>query len=147
MRTITITGADGVHRMLRDYMVPKLPKRLQDATKAGAQVFKAPLRAEARKVSKRMAGDIKVVRAARERPATIVKFGKRAWFEHIVIGGSRDHGPRTANALAFKGAQGFIVTKRVRGVKPNPMVARVADRYERQAYTAIDASLDKTETT
>lgn len=147
MSVIEIRGQAGVHKMLADYMVPKLPKRLQDATKAGAMVFKKPLQAEARKVSKRMGQDVKVVRAARDRPATIVKFGKKAWFDHFVIGGTRDHGPRRADALVFQGRNGVVRAKRVRGVKPNPMVDRVADRHSSQAYAAIDKSLDHTEAT
>lgn len=144
---VTVQGADGVHDMLRDYMEPILPKRMQDATKAGAAVFKAPLKAEARRVSKRMAGAVTVTRARKERPATIVKFGKRAWFEHFVIGGTRAHGPRRAKALVFKGRGGMVVTNRVRGVPPNPMVDRVADRFESQAYAAIDRALDASEST
>lgn len=147
MNVIEIRGQSGVHKMLADYMVPKLPRRLQDATKAGATVFKKPLQSEARKVSKRMGQDVKVVRAARDRPATIVKFGKKAWFDHFVIGGTRDHGPRRADALAFQGRNGFVVTKHVRGVKPNPMVARVANAHQGAAYAAIDKSLDRTEAT
>jgi hypothetical protein len=147
MALITIQGADGVHKMLRDYMDPALPKRMQDATKAGATVFKAPLKAEARKVSKRMAASVSVARARRDRPATIVKFGKKGWFEHFVIGGTRDHGPRSATSLVFQGKRGLVVTKRVRGVQPNPMVDRVADAHEAQAYAAIDQSLDRSEST
>jgi hypothetical protein len=133
--------------MLQDYISPKLSKRLQDATKASATVFKGPLKAEAGRVSKRMARAVSVARAAKERPATIVKFGKKAWFDHFVIGGTRDHGPRSAQAIVFEGKNGLIVTRRVRGVKPNPMIERVADRYERQAYDALDRALDQSEST
>lgn len=144
---VTIKGADGVHAMLRDYMEPVLPRRMQDATKAGATVFKAPLKAEARKVSKRMGNNVSVVRARKDRPATIVKFGKRAWFEHFVIGGTSDHGPRSAGALVFEGRGGLVRTQRVRGVPPNPLVDRVADQYEGRAYQAIDQALDRSEST
>lgn len=144
---ITVNGAAGVHEMLRDYMEPVLPKRMQDATKAGATVFKAPLKAEARKVSKRMAAAVSVTRARKNRPATIVKFSKKAWFEHFVIGGTQDHGPRSAGALVFEGRNGVVRTGRVRGVQPNPMVRRVADQYEGRAYQAIDQALDRSEST
>jgi hypothetical protein len=144
---VTVKGAAGVQEMLRDYMEPLLPKRMQDATKAGAIVFKGPLKAEARKVSKRMGGSVSVVKAKRDRPATIVKFGKRAWFEHFVIGGTADHGPRSASALVFEGRGGVVRAKRVRGVPPNPLVDRVADQYEGRAYQAIDQALDRSEST
>jgi hypothetical protein len=143
---VTVKGAEGVHAMLRDYMEPVLPRRMQDATKAGATVFKAPLKAEASRVSKRMARSVSVARAKKDRPATIVKFGKKAWFDHFVIGGTRAHGPRSASALAFVGRDGFVVTRRVRGVPPNPMVERVARAHENQAYQAIDRALTQSET-
>lgn len=146
--SIQVIGADGVHRMLADYMSPKLPKRMQDATKAGAEVFKAPLKAAARPLSKRMARAVSVRKAKRDRPATIVTFRpKVAWFRHFVIGGTRDHGPRKAGALVFEGRSGFVVTRHVRGVPPHPIVDQVADAYEAQAYRAIDQSLDRSETT
>ncbi len=133
---VQVTGVQGVHEMLDDYMAPKLPKRLQDATRASAQVFKKPLQAEARKVSKRMGRDVKVVRAARERPATIVKFGKRAWFDHFVIRGTRDHGPVRADKLVFEVGGRMVRAEQVRGVRPNSMVDRVGAKFERQALDA-----------
>lgn len=143
---ISVTGADGVHRMLRDYMEPKLPRRMQDATKAGANVFKAPLKAAARPLSRRLARSVSVKRSRRDRPATLVHFrSKTAWFRHFLIGGTKDHGPRRAKALVFEGRNGVVRTRRVRGIPANPIVARVADRYERQAYDAIDRHLDGTE--
>jgi len=147
MSNVTIQGVDGVQRMLRDYMSPKLPKRMQDATKAGAEVFKAPLKAEARPLSKRLARAVSVRKARRDRPATIVTFRpKVAFFRHFIIGGTRAHGPRKAKALVWSKGGEVIVARRVRGVRANPIVARVASRLELQAYAAIDRSLDKTET-
>lgn len=144
---IQVIGADGVSRMLRDYMEPKLPRRMQDATKAGATVFKAPLKAAARALSRRLARAVSVKKAKREKPATIVVFrAKVAWFRHFIIGGTKDHGPRRAQALVFDGRNGIVRARRVRGVPAHPIVGQVADRYERQAYDAIDRHLDSTET-
>jgi hypothetical protein len=146
--TIEIVGASGVQKMLADYMTPKLPKRLQDATKAGADVFKPAVKAEARAVSKRLARSVSVRQAKKDRPATILTFRpKVAFFRHFVIGGTKDHGPRRAAALSFQGRSGFVVTKHVRGVRPNPIITRVANRLESQAYAAIDRSLDRSEAT
>lgn len=148
MNTITITGAAGVHQMLDDYMTPKLPRRMQDATKAAATVFRAPLKAEAAKVSKRLARSVSVRRAARERPATVVTFRPRiAFFRHFIIDGTRDHGPRSAQMLRWESRGKVIWAKHVRGVKSNPIVDRVGARYERAAYDALDKALDKSETT
>lgn len=146
--SIQIVGVSGVQRMLADYTTPKLPKRLQDATKAGAEVFKPAVKAEARAVSKRLARSVSVRRAKKDRPATVLTFRpKVAFFRHFVIGGTKDHGPRRAAALSFQGRNGFVVTKHVRGVRPNPIISRVADRLEGQAYAAIDKSLDRSEAT
>lgn len=146
MISVQVRGEAGVHKMLADYMTPKLPRRLQTATKAGATVFKNPVKAEARKVSKRLARSVSVRTARKDRPASILTFRpKIAFFRHFVIGGTRDHGPRKAAALAFVGKDGFVVTKWVKGVDPNPIISRVAPRFERQALDAIDRSLDSTE--
>lgn len=148
MSTVQIIGASGVQRMLSGYTTPKLPKRLQDATKAGAEVFKPAVKAEARAVSKRLARSVSVRRAKKDRPATVLTFRpKVAFFRHWIIGGTNDHGPRRAAALSFTGRSGFVVTRRVRGVKPNPIITRVADRLQGQAYAAIDKSLDRSEAT
>lgn len=142
-----LRGLDGVRRMLQDYTNPKLSTRMQRATKAGGDVFKSPLQAEARKVSKRMARGVSSRRAARERPAQIVSIRpKVAFFRHFVIGGTRDHGPRKASVMVFKAKGGGTVAARhVRGVPPNPMISRVASRHEGQAYAAIDRNLGSTE--
>lgn len=142
---IRITGAAGVHEMLAPYTNPRLPKRMQAVTKAGATVFKAPLKAEAGRVSKRLARSVSVRTARKDKPATIVTFRpKIAFFRHFVIGGTRDHGPRKAKVLVFKGKDGdLVVAHRVRGVRPNPIVDRVAAAYEGRAYDAMSQALDK----
>lgn len=148
MISIDVRGEEGVHAMLRDYMEPILPRRMQDATKAGATVFKGPVKAEAARVSRRLARSVSVRKASRERPATVLTFRpKIAFFRHWIIGGTKDHGPRRAEALVFEGEHGIVRTKRVRGVKANPIIDRVAQRLEGQAYAAIDRALDRSEST
>lgn len=143
---VDIIGREGVHRMLANYTDPKLRRRLQAASKVGATVFKAPLKAEAGKVSKRMARAVSVRVAKRDKPATVISFrSKTAFFRHFVIRGTRDHGPRRAKALAFQGRFGFVLTKRVRGVKANPLVARIFNRYQGRAYVAFYQDLTRTE--
>lgn len=148
MISVHVTGAPAVHEMLRDYMEPVLPQRLQKAMDEGAKVFVPPLKAEASRVSKRMARAVSRKRGKRDRPSTVVVFNRRrAFFAHFVIGGTKDHGPRSADRLAWQGKSGPIFARRVRGVQANPMVERVARRYEPQSYAAIDRSLDATEAT
>lgn len=144
--SVQVIGRDGVLRMLKPYTHPTLTKRVQRATKAGADVFKPAVKSEARAVSKRLARSVSVRRAKRERPATILTFRpKVAFFRHFVIGGTKAHGPRKANVMVFKNAPVGVVAKHVRGVKANPIIARVANRLEGQAYAAIDRDLDRTE--
>lgn len=155
---IEIRGDREVRQMLGQYKNPTLTKRLQDATKAGATVFKPAVKAEAGRVSKRLARSVSVRRAKRDRPATILVFRpKVAFFRHFVIGGTRDHGPRKAQWLFFiPGWNQYFTTgppagrsqvraKRVRGVRANPIIARVASRLETAAYAAIDRDLDRSE--
>ena len=47
--------------------------------------------------------------------------------------------------MVFKNNPEGVVAQHVRGVKHNPMIARVAARLEGQAYAAIDRDLDRTE--
>lgn len=156
--TIEVRGADGVHRMLQAYTEPKLTKRLQTATKDGATVLKPAVKAEAAKVSRRLSRSVSVRKAKRELPATIVTFRpKVAFFRHWIIRGTRDHGPRKAALLSFipnwnpyfgtaapSGAS-QVRTKTVRGMKPDPIMDRIADQFDGRVYQAIDQSLDKTE--
>jgi hypothetical protein len=143
--SIEVRGDREVREMLQNYTNPKLPRRLQTATKAGADVFKPAVKAEARRVSKRLARSVSVRRARKDRPATVLTFRpKVAFFRHFIIGGTRDHGPKRAPMLVFKGKGGQIVrARRVRGVPPNPIISRVARRLESACYAAIDRSLDE----
>lgn len=169
---VTFEGKEGVHRMLSAYSDPEITKRLKAATKDGAKVFVKPLKSEARPVSRRMANAVKVKANTKDdKPGYHVRFvtkkGSPAspYFKHMVIGGTKSHGPRSAPALVFvpgwnqymnraprarrvggSGSRtGWVRTSSVRGVKANPMVTRVADRYEAQAWAAFDKSLDSTE--
>lgn len=144
---VEIQGEAEVRKMLGQWMDPLLNKRAQRAAKSGANVLKGPLKAEAAKVSKRMASSVYVHVAKRDKPAYIVGHKrKKAFFWHMVVGGTRDHGPRKAGNkfLVFKGRSGgTLMVPRVRGVKANPMVARVATQYSGRAYDAMVADLGK----
>lgn len=165
--TYDVRGLREVRQMLRQYQHPVLTRRAQQASKAGGNVFKAPLRAEAGQVSKRMRKGVSVRRAARERPATIVSIRpKVAFFRHMVIGGTKDHGPRAApymviglNARRGSGSrkvriegpgalrgQGLRRVSKVKGVKANPMIARIFPRYEGEGYRMFVQNLISTET-
>lgn len=155
-QVIEVVGAPAVRRMLRPWIEPSLPQRAKRAVRKGGNILKPPLRAEAKKVSKRMAKAATVQLSARGlvggkqmpklmpgEPGVYVGFvHKKAFFSHLVIGGTHDHGPRRAKALVFEGRGGLVVTGRVRGVKANPMVERVSSQYGEQAVAAFRRELE-----
>ena len=144
--SVQVVGQAAVHRMLARWLDPDLTKRLQAASKKSANVYKAPLRNEAGAVSKRMGKAVTVRRnkKSQDRPGSHVMFRRKvAFFAGFVVRGTRDHGPKKASALAFKTKDGrFVRASRVRGVKANPMVARVAERHERQAAEAFKRAME-----
>lgn len=142
--TVTVQGKANVQRMLRQYKDPELTRRAQIATIQGAEVTRKPLQREAARASKRMSRAVSVRQAQRNKPAAVVTFKpKIAWFRHLVIGGTRAHGPRRKEALRFRGRFGWVFARRVRGVRPNPMVERVARAYQRQIFDAMVKAIVK----
>lgn len=153
---VEIVGLDGVHRMLQAYTQPKLTRRLQNAINESAKVFVPPLRSEARRVSRRMGRAVvakqsyKGIRGAhdvqRGEPHMHIGFRIRdAWFSHMVIGGTMEHGPRRKKALRFQVNGRWVTTRRVRGVLPNPMLAIVALRNEGRFMRSFNRELDRSE--
>ena len=141
---VSIKGADGIHRALRKWLDPELTKELDAATKKSAQLYARELRKELRPVSKRMARAVRVKRARREKPAWVVGSRRKvAFFWPFVIGGTKDHGPRKARQLVFATSTGIVRTARVRGVKANPAVERVAERVEGRAMAEADRHMDR----
>ena len=157
---VQVKGVSGVQKMLRPWLEPELDKQLDAATKKSAQFLAKQLRSELRPISKHMARAVRVKRARRDKPAWVVGSRRKtppgAFWWHMVIGGTKDHGPRKAAALVFVpgwnpylGASshgvgnGWVRASRVRGVKPNPLVKRVADRYGAQAYDILGQALLK----
>jgi hypothetical protein len=137
---VDFQGEAEVHAMLAKWMEPQLSKRAQRAAKKGANVLKAPLKAAAGRLSKRMAASVYVHVAKRDRPAYVVgHHRKKAFFWHMVIGGTKAHSlsPRKA-AKRTRASYPFV-----RGVQPHPIVAEVAQRYQAQAYQAMISDLSK----
>ena len=146
---VTIEGLPEARAMLSPYSEANLTASLKAATKAAAKVFVRPLKAEARPVSRRMATAVKVLANKRDKPGYHVAFrGKPAYFKHMVIGGTRPHGPKRAEALVFvpgwnqymgrapragRVGGGWVRARSVRGVPSNEMVARVFRAHEQQA--------------
>jgi hypothetical protein len=148
---VGVEGVAGVHEMLRKWADPKtLETRNRNATRAAAKLLAKPLRAEARAASSRMGKSVYIHQKRGDRTATIVGHhrkvsrGPKGDFWPMVIGGTKDHGPRKAKFLIFTGSGGeTIFARRVRGVRPNPIVARVAQTYGERAIAAMIAELEK----
>lgn len=143
--SVQVKGADGIHRALAKWLNPELNKELDVATKKAAQLYARELRAALRPVSRRMAKAVRVKRARREKPGWVVgSRRKTAFWWPFVIGGTKDHGPRKAPALAWTGKDGRSHrARRVRGVPANPIVEHVAARAEARAMAEADKYLGK----
>lgn len=149
---VRVTGVDGIRKALRPWLEPELTQVLDRATRAAAGVMAKAVRAEAAPRSRHMARAVRVRRARTGRPGWVVG-GKRrtAFFWHMVIGGTRSHGPRKANELMFVpnwnpyigasskapvgGARGgWVRVRSVRGVPADDIVERAARKSEQVAF-------------
>lgn len=154
---LSFTGQSEIEAMLSNWQDPTLTKRAQAATKKGAQVLQAPLRAAVTPLSRRMGQSVYVHAATREKPAYVIGHHKRtAFFWPWLIGGTKDHGPRSKPVLVFVPGfnpfsgvssklsgttQSLVHARTVRGVKPHPVVAAVAAQYGGLAEEAVIAAL------
>lgn len=118
---------------------------LQKATTAGAKAMKPFVQAAApRGATGKLRRSVSARQARRNRPAAVVgPRPKVAFYRHMVIGGTRDHGPRKARALAFQGPNGQVFAAHVRGVKPRPFVAEGFAAGQGAMNAAIDAVVDE----
>lgn len=154
---VTVDGVPAIHRAFRPLLEPEITAIIDASNKKAAQSLAKDVRAEARPVSRHMARAVRVKRAKTGKPGWVVGSRRKiAFFWHMVINGTRDHGPRKADALVFVpgwnpylGASshgvgnGWVRAKRVRGVKPNPIIDRVVARRERQTADGIERDIVK----
>lgn len=154
---VRVEGVPAIHRAFRPLLEPEITAIIDASTKKAAQSLAKDVRAEARPVSRHMARAVRVKRAKTGKPGWVVGSRRKiAFFWHMVINGTRDHGPRKADALVFvpgwnpylgassHGAgNGWVRARRVRGVKPNPIIDRVVARRERQTADGIERDIVK----
>lgn len=155
--SVEVVGLSALARALRPLLEPELTEHIDAGTRAAARSLAKDLRAEARPVSAHMAKAVRVKRARTGKPGWVVGSRRKiAFFWHMVIGGTKDHGPRKADQLVFipgfnpyigassKGVGNRVVrTRRVRGVRPNPIVDRVVARRERAVAAALQKDIAK----
>lgn len=150
---VTVQGVDGIRRALRPWLEPELTKELDAANKKAAQAMAKELRTEVRPVSKHMAKAVRVRRAKTGKPGWVIGSRRKiAFFWPFVIGGTKEHGPKPGHpALIFvpgwnpylgassKGVgNGWVRARRVRGVRANDLVEKVAKRAEASVAKGID---------
>lgn len=155
--SVHVTGVRGIRRAMAPWLEPELTAELDAANRAAARTLAKALRSELRPVSRHMSRAVRVKRARTGKPGWVVGSRRKvAFFWHMVIGGTRDHGPRKARYLLFVpgfnqylGASshgvgnGWVRASRVRGVRPNPIVERVARSHEARVSAQIDADMTR----
>lgn len=139
---VTVKGAPALHRALRPLLEPEFSRIVDASNKKGAQSLAKDVKAEARPVSKRMARATRVKRAKTGKPDWVVGGRRRvAFFWHFVINGTKAHGPRSAPFLRWQAHGRTILARRVRGVKPNPIIDRVVSRREDAVAKSIESDI------
>ena len=138
--SVVITGADDVHRMLAKAMDPQLKKSIQKSTNAGAKFLKPKAKGEAPKRTGLLRKSITSGQAKQNRPASIVKVGKKAFYDHMVIGGTKPHRIRFPDQVAA-GVPKWQGNIRHPGAKADPFFDRTADRYGREALDVVERTL------
>ena len=137
---VQVKGADAIHRALQPLLDPEFSQQIDAANKKGAQSLAKDVRSEARPASRRMAKAVRVKRARTGKPGWVVgSKRKTAFFWHMVINGTKAHGPKRAKMLVFVTPTATVRTKHVAGVKANPIVDRVVARRER----GVEAQLER----
>lgn len=155
--SVHVAGVRGIRRALAPWLEPELTEELDAANRRAARRYAKDLRAELRPMSRHMSKAVRVKRARTGKPGWVVGSRRKiAFFWHMVIGGTQDHGPRKAKYLLFVpgfnqyiGASshgvgnGWVRASRVRGVRPNDAVERVARRGEASVAAQINADMSR----
>jgi len=140
---VDIRGLPEVQAMLARLDDPNVKKVLQQAMGKGAEAMKPALAAAAPYPGLKRA--VWARRAKRQRPAAVVGHHKRkdSFYWHMIVGGTRDHGPDHAPWLAFWSHGRHYVLPRVKGIKPNPFVARAYNSGQGAGMRAVKEVIDK----
>lgn len=154
---VQVRGVSELQRALRPLLDPEFTDIIDAENKKAAQSLAKDVRAEAKPASKHMAKAVRVKRAKTGKPGWVVGSRRKiAFFFHMVIVGTRDHGPRRADAMVFipgwnpyiggssKGVGNKVVrTKHVRGVRANPIIERVVARREAGVARKLENDIAK----
>ena len=143
---IDVQGVNAVVAALGKMTDKQARAMLQKSASAGARALKPYVkRAAPRGQTGNLRRSIRVGRTRRERPGAYVSPKPSiAFYRHMVIGGTRAHGPRNAKVMVFRpaGEAHNVTATWVRGTKPRPFVSQVFDAGRAAAEAAIDKVVD-----
>jgi hypothetical protein len=144
---VDVRGIDDVQDALGKLDAKQSKAMLQKSASAGAKVLKGTVKTAAPKgATGNLRRSIRSGQTKRHRPAARVYVVKKvAFYRHMVVGGTKAHGPRTATWLVFRpaGAAHNVWAKRVRGTQPRPFFAQGFDAGRSAAEREIDKVVDK----
>lgn len=142
--TVDVRGLPEVKEALDKLGGAPMKRTLQKASTAGARALKKPVQAAAPRQTGRLRKSVSARQARKDRPAAVVSARpKVAFYRHMVIGGTKPHGPRKATMLVFKGRDGLVRTKHVRGTPSRPFISEGFADGRRDAEAAIDKVMDE----
>ena len=143
---IDVRGVDAVVAALGKMTDKQAKAMLQKSATAGAAVLKRTVKAAAPKgQTGNLRKSIRSGQTKRNRPAARVYNVKRiAFYRHMVVGGTRAHGPKNAKVMIFRpaGEAHNVTATWVRGTKPRPFVSQGFDAGRVAAEAAIDKVVD-----
>lgn len=145
--TIKFEGMEEIEALLEAMEPRDARKFMAKATAEGAKFLKPKVKAETPWRAYRQA--VSAGAAKRDKPAGIVKYNpKKAPFRHIMLGGSEAHSTKRVRsnksdiqAFTDGGVEKFSRGHDVRGVKGDPVIDRVADRYGDDALRVTEEYL------
>jgi hypothetical protein len=144
---VDVRGIDDVQDALGKLDAKQSKAMLQKSASAGAKVLKGTVKAAAPVgATGNLRRSIRSGQTKRHRPAARVYVVKRvAFYRHMVVGGTKAHGPKTAKFLVFRpaGSASTVWAKKVKRTLPRPFFAEGFDAGRSAAEQAIDKVVDQ----
>lgn len=147
MISVDVRGVGDVQDALAKLDDKQAKAMLQKSASAGAKVLKGTVKSAAPKgATGNLKRSIRSGQTKRKRPAArVYVFKPIAFYRHMVVGGTKAHGPKRASWLVFRpvGEAHNVWARRVRGTRPRPFFAQGFDAGRSAAEAAIDKVVDQ----
>lgn len=142
--SVEVVGLSALQKALKPLLDPELTNAIDKANKQGANTYAKKLRPAVATRSSRMRKAVRVRRAKTGKPGWVIGSKRKvAFFWPFVIGGTRAHGPRKADAISFQVNGKWVRVKRVSGVKADPIVDKVGRDNEAEVDRQINDAFAK----